>query len=364
MWVAMEGATLATVLLVSLYRSPEAVEAAWKYFILCIVGIALALFGTILIYFSAIQVIPDPKAAIFWNVLHDNAKQLNPTISTLAFVFLLVGYGTKIGLVPLHNWLPDAHSESPAPMSTLLSGLLLNIALYALVRFKILVDINLNNNLPGNLMICFGILSFLLASILLHRQNNIKRLFSYSSIEHMGLMTFAFGIGGKLATFAALIYMIAHSLLKSAIFMNTGNVILITGTQLIDKIRNLIKLNPKVGWLLLISCLAISGFPPFGIFTSELLLIVASVKISVWFAVIIIIGMIIALAGLLHNIQPVIFGESALSAKHDLNKEPAINKSVSLIPVVLHLIIAAIMGVYLPPYLTACLNQAVKVITP
>jgi hydrogenase-4 component F len=221
MWVAMEGATLATVMLVSLYRTPESIEAAWKYFILCGVGIAQALFGTILLYYAAIQ-ISDADNALLWSVLYENAEQLNPEILEIAFVFMLIGYGTKIGLVPLHNWLPDAHSEGPTPMSAVLSGLLLNDALYAVVRNKMLVDGATQSHIAGFLMMGFGLLSFLVASVFLHRQKDVKRLFSYSSIEHMGLMTFAFLLGTPLSSFESLMVLIVHSLSKSAIFVWVG----------------------------------------------------------------------------------------------------------------------------------------------
>ncbi|MEN9461907.1 MAG: hypothetical protein RIS84_1927, partial [Pseudomonadota bacterium] len=201
LWVAMEAATLATVLLVSLYRTPESIEAAWKYFILCGVGIAQALFGTVLLYFAAEQVIPEHHEALLWNVLAAHSGELQPVVLSIAFVFLLVGYGTKVGLVPLHNWLPDAHSEGPTPMSAVLSGLLLNVALYALVRMKVLVDGSLHNHLAGHLMMGFGLLTFLVAALFLHRQRDIKRMYSYSSIEHMGLMTFAFGVSTAMSTF-------------------------------------------------------------------------------------------------------------------------------------------------------------------
>lgn len=253
MWVAMEAATLATVLLVSLYRTPESIEAAWKYFILCGVGIAQALFGTILLYYAATQ-ISDVDNALTWSVLYENAKLLNPDILEIAFVFMLIGYGTKIGLVPLHNWLPDAHSEGPTPMSAVLSGLLLNDALYAVIRNKMLVDGATDSHIAGYLMMGFGLLSFLVAAFFLHRQKDIKRLFSYSSIEHMGLMTFAFGIGTPFATFAALLHMTVHSLTKSAIFVTVGHAAQISGTQSIEKIRGLIKTQPQVGYRYLSHC--------------------------------------------------------------------------------------------------------------
>lgn len=363
LWVAMEGATLATVLLVSLYRTKEAIEAAWKYFILCIVGIALALFGTILVYTAAERSFAGTESAMLWHVLHQHAALINAPMIKLAFAFLLVGYGTKIGLVPLHNWLPDAHSESPAPMSTLLSGLLLNVALYALIRFKILIDGALGNNLAGNLMMGFGLLSLLVAAIMLHRQNNIKRLFSYSSIEHMGLMTCAFGLGGRMATFAALFYMLMHSLTKSALFVTVGNVIQLVGTQSIEKIRGLISNYGVVGWTLLIASIAISGFPPFGIFTSELLIIIAAIKSAPWLAAVIILGLIVALAGLMRNIQPMVYGEKTLPSNNPQQQQYALKiEFSSIFPAIFHLVLVFILGVYIPPLLAQLLQQATTVV--
>ncbi len=218
LWVALEAATLATVLLVSLYRTPASLEAAWKYFILCGVGIAQALFGTILLYFAAEKLLGVEGGALLWTELNAVKGQLEPTVLSLAFVFLLVGYGTKVGLVPLHNWLPDAHAEGPTPVSAVLSGLLLNVALYAVVRCKVLVDGSLQTSFAKGLMMGFGMLSVVVAAFLLSRQKDIKRLFAYSSIEHMGIITFAFGMGGPIANFAGLLHMTVHSLTKSAIF--------------------------------------------------------------------------------------------------------------------------------------------------
>src|SRR5881396_991503 len=186
LWVALEGATLATVLLVSLYRTPESLEAAWKYFILCGVGIAQALFGTILLYLAAEKVLgAEGSIALLWTHLNAVKGQLEPNVMSLAFVFLLVGYGTKVGLAPLHNWLPDAHAEGPTPISAVLSGLLLNVAMYAVVRCKVLVEGSLQSSLPGRMLMGFGLLSVVLAAFFLWRQRDIKRLFAYSSIEHM-----------------------------------------------------------------------------------------------------------------------------------------------------------------------------------
>src|SRR5678815_5478508 len=240
MWVAMEAATLSTVLLVTLYRTPASLEAGWKYFILCGVGIAQALFGTILLYFAAEKILgAEGVSALLWTHLNVVKAQLEPAVLSLAFVFLLVGYGTKVGLAPLHNWLPDAHAEGPTPISAVLSGLLLNVALYAVIRCKVLVEGSIPG-IAGRMLMGFGLLSALLASFFLWRQRDIKRLFAYSSIEHMGIITFAFGMGGVVANFAGLLHMTVHSLTKSAIFFAAGHASQTAGTQRMDGIRGLL----------------------------------------------------------------------------------------------------------------------------
>ena len=349
LWVSIEGATLATVLLVSLYRTQESIEAGWKYFIICGVGISQALFGTILVYFAADKTLAGSEDGLLWTVLQGHAHQMDSGVMALAFVFLLVGYGTKVGLVPLHNWLPDAHSEGPTPMSAILSGLLLNIALYAIVRFKMLVDPALGNHLAGNLMMGFGMLSFSVAGLLLHRQKDIKRMFSYSSIEHMGLMTFAFGIGGPLATFGALLHMIVHSLTKSAIFITVGHAAHIAGSQAIAAIRGLIHTQPLVGWGLLIGTCAIAGFPPFGVFTSEFLLFTATIKTYPWLVLPLVLGLAVAFAGLFRNIQPMVYGQPPVG------QQPV---TANMWPVIVHLALVLWLGIAIPTILSQWLNQA------
>ncbi len=361
LWVALEGATLATVMLVSLYRTPEAIEAAWKYFIICGVGIAQALFGTVLIYFAAAHAIPNPEHALLWSVLQDHAAQLEPVVMVIAFVFILVGYGTKIGLVPMHTWLPDAHSEGPTPMSAVLSGLLLNVALYALVRVKMLTDGALeasttgqNPHLAGYLMMGFGIVSFTVAALFLHRQRDVKRLFSYSSIEHMGLMTFAFGLGGPLATFGALLHMTVHSLTKSAIFVTVGHACQIACTQKIENIRGLIHTQPAVGWGLLIGTAAIAGFPPFGVFTSEFLLLTATMEARPWLTLPLLLGLTIAFAGLFRHLHPMVYGDAPE------NQKPV---KMSMWPVIIHLSLVLWLGLSIPEFLANWFNKATTLIS-
>jgi hydrogenase-4 component F len=349
LWVSVEGATLATVLLVSLYRTPKSIEAGWKYFIICGVGISQALFGTILVYFAAEKVLPGSEEGLLWTVLQQQAAQMDSGVLAIAFVFLLVGYGTKVGLVPLHNWLPDAHSEGPTPMSAILSGLLLNIALYAIVRFKMLVDPALGSHLAGNLMMGFGMLSFSVAGLLLHRQHDVKRMFSYSSIEHMGLMTFAFGIGGPLATFGALLHMVVHSLTKSAIFITVGHAAQVAGTQTMSRIRGLIRTQPFVGWGLLIGTCAIAGFPPFGVFTSEFLLFTATMKSYPWLVLPLLLGLAVAFAGLFRHLQPMVYGEPPAT------QQPIV---ANMWPVAVHLALVLWLGISIPTVLAQWLNQA------
>jgi len=348
-WVAMEAATLTTVLLVSLYRTPASLEAAWKYFILCGVGIALALFGTILMYFAAERVLGEGGTALLWTHLNAVKGELEPTVLKLAFIFLLVGYGTKIGLVPLHSWLPDAHAEGPTPVSAVLSGLLLNVALNAVMRSKVLVDGSLGTHFAGDLMMGFGLLSLLVAALSLYRQKDIKRMFAYSSIEHMGLITFAFGMGGPVATFAGMLHMTVHSLTKSAIFFAVGHAVQKVGTQQMEHIRGLLQVSPTVGWGLALGTFAILGMPPFGVFASEFLIVTTAMHEYPWTTPILLISLGIAFAAIFGKVQPMVFGESTAKP---LPHPPA------LIPVFLHLLLVLVLGLYMPPYLADWYRQA------
>jgi hydrogenase-4 component F len=354
LWVAMEAATLSTVLLVTLYRTPASLEAGWKYFILCGVGIAQALFGTMLLYFAAERVLGgEGVTALLWTHLDAVKGQLEPTVLGLAFVFLLVGYGTKVGLAPLHNWLPDAHAEGPTPISAVLSGLLLNVAIYAVVRCKVLVEGSLRSTLPSQMMMGFGLLSVVLASLFLWRQKDIKRLFAYSSIEHMGIVTFAFGMGGPVANFAALLHMTVHSLTKSAIFFAVGHAAQKAGTQLIGQIRGLVTLSPTVGWGLMLGSLAILGLPPFGVFASEFLILTTAMREQPWATPVLLFALGIAFAAIFGKVQPMVFGET--QAKR-LPHPPA------LVPVFVHLGLVLLLGLYVPPYLAGWYRDAARLI--
>jgi len=348
-WVSMEAATLTTVLLVSVYRTAASLEAAWKYFILCGVGIAQALFGTVLLYMAAEKVLGPESATLLWTSLDAIKVQLDPSIITIAFAFLLVGYGTKVGMVPLHSWLPDAHAEGPTPVSAVLSGLLLNMAMYAVLRCKVLTDGALHSPMAGQLMMGFGLLSLVVASFFLSRQKDVKRMFSYSSIEHMGLITFAFGMGGPVANFAGLLHMTVHSLIKSAVFFTVGHATQKAGTQVMSEIRGLIKINPNVGWGLMLSVMAILGMPPFGVFASEFLILTTAMREQPWATPFLLLSLGVAFASILIRVLPMVFGETSLKP---LAHPPA------LVPVFVHIGLGLVLGLYIPPYLNGWYVQA------
>jgi len=344
MWVAVELATLTTVLMVGIYRTPAALEAAWKYFLLGSVGIALALFGTILVYLAARSALGEGLDAMAWHVLVANAHAFDPALLNLSFVFLLLGYGTKVGLVPLHAWLPDAHAEGPTPISAVLSGLLLNVALFAILRFKSVMSANPAALAPGPLMISLGLISVVFASLMLYRRQDIKRLFAYSSIEHMGIVTFAFGIGGPLANFAGLLHMALHSLTKSAIFFCVGHIAQVKGTQRIADIRGLTASHPVLGWGLVLGVVAIAGLPPMGIFMTEFLIVTSTFAREPALAIVLGLSLVVALGALLRHLNGLAFGEPRG------HSDPA---KASFLPIGLHLALVLVAGIWLPPALVA-----------
>jgi hydrogenase-4 component F len=353
MWVAIELATLTTVMMVGIYRTHEALEAAWKYFILGSVGIALALFGTILVYMAARPVVGEGLDAMVWSVLVTRAGAFDPALLDVAFVFLLLGYGTKIGLALLHAWLPDAHAEGPTPISAVLSGLLLNVALYALLRFKMLLAVNPAAIAPGPLMVTLGLVSLVFAAFMLYRRRDIKRMFAYSSIEHMGIITFAFGMGGPLANFAGLLHMTMHSLTKSAIFFAVGHVAQVKGTQRIADMGGLTETHPVLGWTLILGVVAIAGLPPLGIFTSEFLVVSSTFARAPALALVLVFGILVGFAALFLRLNSIAFGEA---------RGPSEKAKASYVPMFAHLGLVLIAGVYLPPALVGWFETVAKLL--
>jgi hydrogenase-4 component F len=353
MWVAIELATLTTVAMVGIYRTHEAIEAAWKYFILGSVGIALALFGTILVYVAAEPVVGQGLQGMVWTVLMTKVAAFDPALLNVAFVFLLLGYGTKVGLAPLHAWLPDAHAEGPTPISAVLSGLLLNVALYAVLRFKMLLAANHAALAPGPLLVTMGLVSLVFAGFMLYRRRDIKRMFAYSSIEHMGIIAFAFGMGGPLANFAGLLHMTMHSLTKSGIFFTVGHIAQVKESQRIADIRGLTVTHPILGWSLVAGVLAIAGLPPFGIFTSEFLVITSTFARQPLLAAPLVFGILVAFGALLLRLQGLAFGEPSPGTA---------GTKASYLPMIAHFGLVLAAGIYFPPLLTGWFQHVARLL--
>src|ERR1700716_570826 len=353
MWVAVEIATLTTVLMVGIYRTHAALEAVWKYFILGSVGIAFALFGTILVYMAARPVVGEGQGGMIWTLLIQHAANFDPALLNVAFVFLFLGYGTKVGLAPLHAWLPDAHAEGPTPISAVLSGLLLNVALYALLRFKILLAATPQALAPGPLLIILGLTSLIFAAFMLYRRRDIKRMFAYSSIEHMGIIVFAFGMGGPLANFAGLLHMTMHSLTKSAIFFAVGHIAQVKGTQRIADMGGLTETNPVLGWGLVLGVVAIAGLPPLGIFMSEFLLVTSTFARAPLLAVPLVFGLLVGLGALFYRLNSIAFGEP---------RGESASAEASYIPMFAHLALVLGAGIYLPAPLVVWFQHVARLL--
>ena len=271
-WIAIELTTLVSTFLVAFEREPESIEAAWKYIIVVSAGISLALLGTVLFYWAGTFVL-GPTWDMTWRTLQHIAPRLNPALVSLAFLLVLIGYGTKVGLAPMHTWLPDAHSEGPAPVSALLSGALLNAAMVGIVRYLAVADAAGIAALARGTLLALGAFSLLVAALFIVRQRGLKRLMAYSSVEHMGVIALGFGIGGPFGTAGALYHMLSHSLNKSAMFFGAGAVMRAYGTKRIPSIRHVMRRLPVLGGLWLAGAVAITGAPPFALFLSELAII-------------------------------------------------------------------------------------------
>lgn len=270
MWIAIEATTLASAFLVGFNNDKPALEASWKYVIICSVGISVALLGIIFLYVSSSGLLNEAQG-LDWTALFANAEVLKSPVLRFAFIFILVGFGTKAGLAPMHTWLPDAHSQAPSPISALLSGVLLNSAMYGIIRVVAIVNRNLGStSFTGGLMIAAGLLSIITAALSIITQRDYKRLLAYSSIEHMGIISLSVGLFTPASLFAAFFHMVNHSLTKSMLFLSSGSVLHKYGTREINKVKGLLKALPVAGTIFLLGLFAIGGMPPFSVFASEL----------------------------------------------------------------------------------------------
>jgi hydrogenase-4 component F len=310
LWVAIESTTLASVLLVRFYNQKSSLEAAWKYIIIGSAGIALALFGTLLTYFSAVGVLGDHAPNGFnWSVLILVADKCQPAAVRLGFVMVLVGYGTKAGLAPMHTWKPDAYAEAPVPSAALLGAAFINCAIYGIMRFYALAARCLGPDYPGQLLVLFGVASILVAAPFVLLQRDFRRLLAYSSIDHAGIMAAALGFGGKLGALGAVLHMVFHSVAKPLMFFCAGNVQQHFGTSYLRKVTGIVHTLPWTGGLFLLATFAVTGLPPFGLFQSELLALSAGVASGrIWSAGLCVAGIVAIFAGFLVHISKLTLG--------------------------------------------------------
>lgn len=356
LWVAIEATTLATAFLISFYNRQTTVEAAWKYVIICSTGITLALFGTILFYYSSANFLGGNIAALNWTELMRISGHLNPGILRIAFIFIMVGYGTKAGLAPMHTWLSDAHSKSPTPVSALLSGVLLSVAMYGVLRFKILVDANMGPSFTSNLFIIFGLLSVATAAVFMLIQKNYKRVLAYSSIEHMGIIALGFGFGGALGVFGALFHILNHAMAKAMMFFNAGNILEKFHSAKIANVRGAIKVLPVTGTMMILGSLAIAGSPPFNVFLSEFMILRRGIETNFPAAVVFLLLLAVVFAGFLSNMNKIIFGHPPEGI------EAGEENKLGVCTIIAMMIALLVLGFYVPGPLAHLIRAAADVV--
>jgi len=354
MWVAIEGTTLATVFLVNLHNNATGLEAAYKYLIISSVGIALAFLGTVLMYYAAAG--QAAEIGLSWTALIGIASRLNPAVVKLAFAFVLIGYGTKAGLAPMHTWLPDAHSEAPAPISALMSGVLLNVGLYALMRFKAVADIAAGSEFTSAWLVRFGLLSLGIAAAFLISQRNYKRMLAYSSVEHTGLVVLGLGFGGYWGLLGALLHMLNHALSKSMLFIVSGNILLKYETADVRNVRGLLKAAPWTGALFLCGMFALIGMPPFGLFISEFLIFRAGFAAHFTPSAVIGISLLVLIfAGMLAAMNQMLYGEAG-----DVRRGDPIRWELS--PLLINIVVLIGLGLTLPNAVREFFGNILKIL--
>lgn len=352
-WVAIEAATIAAVLVVGISKTADAVEASWKFFLICGVGIALALFGTVVLYLAAVPALGPGFPPMTWTALLANAQHFNGEVLNLAFVFLLIGYGTKAGLAPLHAWMPDAHAQGPTPVSAVLAGSILNVALFVILRLRRLMAANAASGGgaldPGPAIMALGLLSLLLAAFSLWRRRDVKRFFAFSTIEQSGIAAFAFGLGGTGAIFAGLLHMTLHTLLKSAIFQCVGRAAQLKGGQTFADIGGLFAGHRQLALALAASIVALAAFPPFGLFSSEFLIAAETVRRAPFLSIPLAIGLVTGAWALILRLQTLCLG----APTPDRGPAPA---AFALAPAWLHLALVLVFGLAMPGAMVAWLQ--------
>jgi hydrogenase-4 component F len=358
MWVAIESTTLASVLLVTFYNQRTSFEAGWKYIILGSVGISLALFGTVITYYSAVGVLgAETPNGLNWSLLVTVADKFDPPAVRLAFVMVLLGYGTKAGLAPMHTWKPDAYAEAPVPAAALLGAGFVNCAVYAIIRFYVLAEKCLGHGYPGNLLVGFGIFSILLAAPFVLVQRNFRRLLAYSSIDHAGIMVAALGFGGRLGALGAALHMLFHAVTKPLLFFCAGNVQQRFGTPYFRKVTGVIRVLPWTGGLFLLAAFAVTATPPFGIFQSEFTTLSAALAADrTWAAGFFLLGVVTIFAGfLVHTARLTLGLPRAIDA-------PAPECPWKMAAMALVAVAVVVLGLWLPEPLILLVQQTAGII--
>jgi len=350
-WIAIEATTLSATFLISFYNKKTSAEAAWKYLIINSLGLLLGFFGTLL-YFTALQNSAIEGIAS-WRDLLANATRLDPLIAKIAFVFVLIGYGTKAGLAPMHTWLPDAHGKAPAPISALLSGVLLNVAFISILRFKMITDMAVGGGaVSQKLLIMFGLCSIVVSALVIFTQKNYKRLLAYSSIENMGIIAIGFGLGG-FGALAGMLHIIYHSLIKSALFLLAGTVFLRYSSTKIINIRGMCTALPITGVLFFLGFLAITGLPPFGLFFTKIYIFTEAIRWNVVVSCVALMFISILFIGFFKHFSKMFFGARPPEVKLG-------ETNIWLIVPPLLLIAGALfLSLYMPPFLQLLINKAV-----
>jgi hydrogenase-4 component F len=358
LWIAMEGTTITSALLVGFHGDKHGLEAAWKYIIVTTIGISFGLFGTVLVYGAAVHA----QAGVFAGAMNYSsiaaiAKQLDPGIVRIAFIFVVVGYGTKAGLAPVHMWLPDAHSQAPTPVSALLSGVLIKCALFGIIRFHTLARGACGPEFSQGLLLIFGLVSVVVATPFIIVQHDLKRLLGYHSVEHVGIVALGLGFGGKVGTYGALLHVINHGVTKALVFLIAGDAIGRYGTRDMRLMKGFLHIAPLAGTLLLMGAFSLAGTPPFSIFISELLIIKAGLGAAHTVVVTVFLAMVVIIfAGLIHHVGLVAFGEPQLNV--DRGREPR----SSLAGSALLAAVMVLLGLSMPWHLDRILTRATEII--
>ncbi len=364
LWVLIEASTLASCVLVGLEAKAVSLEAAWKYIIISSFGVTMALVGTLFLYYAAGNLAGSATEHLTWSYLFAHAHGLGTQALRLAFLLVVIGYGTKVGLAPMHTWLPDAHSEAPSPASAMLSAALLNTGMYAIIRFQALTRPALGSGYAAHVLLIFGFASVVVGTLFIVLRGNFKRVFAYSSIEQMGVIAIALGFGGVLGLYGALLQILTHAIAKAVLFLCSGDLVLRYRTRLIEEVRGVLSVAPLTGAVLLLSAIAVAGSPPFGLFLSEFTIVRAGLHRS---SVALVAALLVALAIVFVALVAAAAG-MALGPSPDRPTAgpPFRGRSVRALagaPLVTGLAALAVLGVWIPGQLDTLIMHSIRAIS-